>query len=99
MTAASLNGLNRRSTAPFSMRRGRTELSGSVDPDVPAPTADRAPSCRARNAMERGYHVTLHGTIATFTKEMINAAHVLNGPTYGHAILTMSDLVAALPQG
>jgi hypothetical protein len=49
--------------------------------------------------MERGYHVTLHGTIATSTKEMINAAHVLNGPTYGHAILTMSDLVAALPQG
>ncbi|MCI0431076.1 MAG: cysteine hydrolase [Rhodospirillales bacterium] len=53
----------------------------------------------ARYAMELGYHVTLvRDASAAFTKEMMHAAHELNGPTYAHAILKTSDLVAALPQ-
>ena len=54
----------------------------------------------ARYAMELGYHVTLvRDATAAFTKDMVHAAHVLNGPTFAHAILTTSELVAALPQG
>jgi len=54
----------------------------------------------ARYAMELGYHVTLvRDATAAFTKEMMHAAHELNGPTYAHLILTTSELVAALPGG
>ena len=35
---------------------------------------------------------------AAFTEEMMYAAHELNGPTFAHAILTTSELVAALPR-
>ncbi len=52
----------------------------------------------ARYAMEIGYHVTLvRDATAAFSKEMMHAAHELNGPTYAHAILTTSELIAALP--
>jgi nicotinamidase-related amidase len=52
----------------------------------------------ARYTMELGYHVTLvRDATAAFTKEMMHAAHKLNGPTYAHAILKTGELVAALP--
>jgi nicotinamidase-related amidase len=52
----------------------------------------------ARYAMEIGYHVTLvRDATAAFSSEMMHAAHVLNGPTYAHAILTTEELIGALP--
>lgn len=52
----------------------------------------------ARFAMELGYHVTLvRDATAAFLKEMMHAAHHLNGPTFAHEILTTAELVAALP--
>jgi len=33
---------------------------------------------------------------AAFSQEMMRAAHVLNGPTFTHQILTTAELVAAL---
>jgi nicotinamidase-related amidase len=51
----------------------------------------------ARYAMELGFHVTLvRDATAAFSKEMMHAAHELNGPTYAHAILTTRELVEAL---
>jgi nicotinamidase-related amidase len=51
----------------------------------------------SRFAMELGYHVTLvRDATAAFTKEMMRAAHELNGPTYAHEILTTAELIAAL---
>jgi nicotinamidase-related amidase len=51
-----------------------------------------------RFAMELGYHVTLvKDATAAFTPEMMHAAHVLNGPTFAHAILTTEELINALP--
>jgi nicotinamidase-related amidase len=47
--------------------------------------------------MELGYHVTLvRDATAAFTKEMMHAAHVLNGPTFAHEILTTAELSVAL---
>jgi len=52
----------------------------------------------SRFAMELGYHVTLvRDATAAFTREMMHAAHELNGPTFAHAILTTAELIAALP--
>ena len=52
----------------------------------------------SRFAMELGYHVTLvRDATAAFTKEMMRAAHDLNGPTFAHEILTTAELIAALP--
>jgi nicotinamidase-related amidase len=52
----------------------------------------------SRFAMELGYHVTLvRDATAAFNKEMMRAAHELNGPTYAHEILTTAELIAALP--
>src|SRR5258706_7385348 len=52
----------------------------------------------SRFAMELGYHVTLvKDATAAFTREMMRAAHELNGPTFAHAILTTEELLAALP--
>jgi len=52
----------------------------------------------AKYAQELGYHVTLvRDATAAFSHEMMYAAHELNGPTYAHAILKTSDLIAALP--
>ena len=51
----------------------------------------------SRFAMELGYHVTLvRDATAAFTKEMMRAAHELNGPTFAHEILTTAELIAAL---
>ena len=51
-----------------------------------------------RFAMELGYHVTLvKDATAAFKREMMRAAHELNGPTFAHAILTTKELLAALP--
>jgi nicotinamidase-related amidase len=48
--------------------------------------------------MELGYHVTLvRDATAAFGREMMHASHDLNGPTYAHAILATSELIAALP--
>jgi nicotinamidase-related amidase len=47
--------------------------------------------------MELGYHVTLvRDATAAFTKEMMHAAHVLNGPTFAQEILTTAELGVAL---
>jgi len=52
----------------------------------------------SRFAMELGYHGTLvKDATAAFSKEMMHAAHELNGPTFAHAIVTTLELVAALP--
>jgi nicotinamidase-related amidase len=52
----------------------------------------------ARYAQELAYHVTLvRDATAAYSKEMMHAAHELNGPTYAHAILNTSELIAALP--
>ncbi|HKM76734.1 MAG TPA: isochorismatase family cysteine hydrolase [Candidatus Bathyarchaeia archaeon] len=51
----------------------------------------------ARFAMELGYHVTLvKDATASYTREMMHAAHDLNGPTFAHTIITTKDLVNTL---
>ncbi len=51
-----------------------------------------------RFAMELGYHVTLvKDATAAFKREVMHAAHELNGPTFAHAILSTEELIAALP--
>ncbi len=53
----------------------------------------------SRFAVELGYHVTLvKDATAAFSDDRMHSAHELNGPTYAHAILTTSELIAALPQ-
>ncbi|OAJ51730.1 isochorismatase [Paraburkholderia ginsengiterrae] len=52
----------------------------------------------ARYAQELGYHVTLvKDATAAFKREMMHAAHELNGPTYAHSIVTTREFVEALP--
>jgi nicotinamidase-related amidase len=51
-----------------------------------------------RFAMELGYHVTLvRDATAAASREMMHAAHDINGPTFAHAVLTTQDLIRALP--
>jgi nicotinamidase-related amidase len=51
----------------------------------------------SRFAMELGYHVTLvRDATAALTKDMLHAAHDLNGPTYAHAITTSANLTTTL---
>jgi nicotinamidase-related amidase len=53
----------------------------------------------SRFAAELGYHVTLvKDATAAFSKDAMHAAHELNGPTFAHAILTTTELLAALPR-
>jgi nicotinamidase-related amidase len=53
----------------------------------------------ARYAVELGYHVTLvKDATAAITRDMMHAAHELNGPTFAHAIVTTQELVEALPE-
>ena len=53
-----------------------------------------------RFAMELGYHVTLvKDATAAYSREMMRAAHELNGPTFAHAILTAEDLIRKIPRG
>lgn len=50
-----------------------------------------------RYAMEIGYHVTLvRDATAAYSKDMMHAAHELNGPTFAHAILTTAELLEAI---
>jgi len=50
-----------------------------------------------RIGMELGYHVTLvRDATAAYTPEAMHAAMNIDGPIYSHAILTTSELVAAL---
>jgi nicotinamidase-related amidase len=50
-----------------------------------------------RFGMELGYHVTLvTDATSAFSPEARHAAHVINGPTFAHAILTTDELVAQL---
>jgi nicotinamidase-related amidase len=54
--------------------------------------------CTSRFAAELGYDVTLvRGAPAAFSPERMRAAHVLNGPSFAHSIVTTSELIAALP--
>jgi nicotinamidase-related amidase len=52
----------------------------------------------ARHATELGYHVTLV-TDATVTTDIegMQAAHVINGPHYAHAILKTDEMIERLP--
>ena len=51
----------------------------------------------ARYATELGYHVTLvKDATAALTREMMHAAHEVNGPTYAHCIVNTFELVEAL---
>jgi nicotinamidase-related amidase len=60
--------------------------------------ADTCIESTSRFAMELGYHVTLvRDATAAFTKDRMHAAHELTGPTYAHAILETSELMAVLP--
>jgi hypothetical protein len=46
--------------------------------------------------MELGYHVTLvRGATAARTREMLHAAHDLNGPSDAHAIVSSDEIVTA----
>ncbi len=48
--------------------------------------------------MELGYHVTLvRDATAAFSRDMMHAAHELNGPTYAPAIVRTGELVSTLP--
>jgi nicotinamidase-related amidase len=53
----------------------------------------------ARFASELGYHVTLvRDATAAFSHEAMHAAHNINAPNFAHAILTTTELVAAIDQ-
>ena len=50
-----------------------------------------------RFGMELGYHVTLvTDATAAFSREAMEAAHKLNGPTYAHHIMTTTELRSEL---
>ena len=52
----------------------------------------------ARLGMELGYHVTLiKDATAALSHEGMHAAHEVNGPLFGHAILTTKELLGILP--
>ena len=52
----------------------------------------------ARYAMELGYHVTLvRDATAAYRRELMHAAHELNGPTFAHAIVNTKQLLGLLP--
>jgi len=51
-------------------------------------------------AVELGYHVTLvRDATAAFSMEAMKVAHEINGPTYAHAIVTTTELLASLGGG
>jgi hypothetical protein len=55
------------------------------------------PAGTGRFGMELGYHVTLvKDATAAFSPEAMHAAHVINGPTFAHAIVTTEDLIPQL---
>lgn len=76
----------------------RLKQQGIVNVIVIGLLANTCIESTSRFAMELGYHVTLvKDATAAFTKEMMHAAHELNGPSFAHEILTTAELVAALP--
>ena len=76
----------------------RLKQQGTVKVIVIGLLANTCIESTSRFAMKLGYHVALvKDATAAFTKEMMRAAHELNGPTFAHAILTAAELVAALP--
>ena len=51
----------------------------------------------ARIGMELGYHVTLvRDATAARSREALNAAMDIDGPTYAHEILTSQEVIAAM---
>jgi nicotinamidase-related amidase len=77
----------------------RLKQGGIIRVIVIGMLANTCIECTSRFATELGYRVTLvKDATAAFTEEMMYAAHELNGPTFAHAILTTSELVAALPR-
>jgi nicotinamidase-related amidase len=53
----------------------------------------------ARHATEAGYHITfLKDAVAEFTPEAHKAALEISYPTFGHEVLTVDQLLAALAQ-
>jgi nicotinamidase-related amidase len=51
----------------------------------------------ARIGMELGYHVTLvRDATAARSREALQAAMDINGPSYAHEILTSQELIAAM---
>ena len=51
----------------------------------------------AKFSAELGYHTTLvKDATAAINQDCMHAAHVLNGPTYAHEILTTAELLEAL---
>jgi nicotinamidase-related amidase len=51
----------------------------------------------AKFAVEFGFHTTLvKDATAAVSQECMHSAHVLNGPTYAHEILTTAELLSAL---
>ena len=52
-----------------------------------------------RYGMELGYHVTLvRDATAAFSREAMQTAHEINGPTYAHAIVDTDELLATWSQ-
>jgi nicotinamidase-related amidase len=64
---------------------------------VVGPGANTGVEATARAAVELGYHVTLvRDATAAASQAAMEAALVINGPAYAHAILTAAEVVAAL---
>ena len=76
----------------------RLKQQGIIQVSVIGLLANTCIETTSRFAVELGYHVTLvTDATAAFSQEMMHAAHALNGPTFAHAIVTTTALVAALP--
>jgi nicotinamidase-related amidase len=59
--------------------------------------ADTCIEATARFGSELGYHVTLvKDATGTYSKEAMNAAHEINGPTFAHPIVTTEELLALM---
>jgi hypothetical protein len=82
-------------------RSGATEDSSYLTPATLRACAVTSPVHRqdcAGHAMEVSYHVTLvRDATAAFTHDMMHAAHEPNEPTFAHSILTITEVIAALP--
>jgi nicotinamidase-related amidase len=71
---------------------------GVVDLILIGMIANTCLEATGRYGMELGYRVTLvRDATAAFSAEAMRAAHDINGPTFAHAILTTSELLAAIP--
>ena len=76
----------------------RLKQQGIIQVSVIGLLANTCIETTSHFAVELGSHVTLvTDATAAFSQEMMHAAHALNGPTFTHAIVTTTELVAALP--